>query len=231
MSIDQNIYTNLRDRLLNGEFDPGQRLRSEQLKQDYQVSASTIREILLRLSVVGLVDLLEQRGFRVPQQSIELQNDLTQTRIMLECEGACLSIKHGGVGWEARLTAAHHELKYIETQVRTAEITDDLLALWTNAEFKFHRTLIDECQSEVLKEIHLQVYHRFRQQLITCDKEFAFVPENIAQHEAILDAVLQRDEDLVRQRIHMHLARNLVEPLSEDQVVVPHLFSSQTPFA
>lgn len=215
MPTDQNIYANLRDRLINGEFDPGQRLRCEQLKQDYQVSASAIREILLRLSAVGLVDFLEQRGFRVPQQSKALQNDLTQTRIMLECEGARLSIKHGGVGWEARLTAAHHELKHIETRIPTADIDDDLLALWTNAEFKFHRTLIDECQSEVLKEIHLQVYQRFRQQLITCDKQFAFVPENIAQHKAILDAVLQRDEALVRQRIHQHLSRNLHKPLPE----------------
>lgn len=209
MPTDQNIYTNLRDRLINGEFDPGQRLRSEQLKQDYRVSASTVREILLRLSAVGLVDFLEQRGFRVPQQSIALQNDLTQTRIMLECEGACLSIQHGGVGWEARLNAAHHELKHIETRIPSAAMNDELLALWAQAEFNFHRTLIDECQSEVLKEIHLQVYQRFRQQLITCDKQFAFVPENIAQHKAILDAVLQRDEDLVRRSIHKHLARNL----------------------
>ena len=215
MTNDQNMYEHLRDRLVSGEFDPGQRLKSERLRLDYDVSASTIRELLFRLSTVGLVDFLEQRGFRVPQQSASLRYDLTRTRIMLECEGACLSIRHGGLGWEARLTAAHHELKHIETRVRTSEVTPELLALWTGAELKFHRTLIEECRSELLKEFHLQVYQRFRQQLITCDIEFTFVPENIDQHQGILEVILQRDDELVRQRIQTHLARNMPETFTE----------------
>jgi len=83
-SSEQNIYEKLRDRLTSGEFEAGQRLRSDKLKKDYDVSAGTIRELLFRLSSVGLVDFLEQRGFRVPELSKEIQHDLTQTRIMLE---------------------------------------------------------------------------------------------------------------------------------------------------
>ena len=109
-----SIYEQLRERLISGEFTPGQRLRSEALRQTYNVSASTIREVLFRLSLVGLVDFIEQRGFRMPKQSLALQHDLTQTRIMLECEGACLSIRYGDVAWEARLNAAHHELKHMK---------------------------------------------------------------------------------------------------------------------
>ena len=219
MSTEQNVYEHLRDRLVSGEFEAGQRLRPEELRHDYQVSASNLREILFRLSTVGLVDFLEQRGFRMPQQSPVLQRDLSQTRILLECEGACLSVRNGGVAWEARLTAAHHELKHIEQRLRSMGGNNELFALWCGAELKFHSTLIAECRSDVLKDFHLQVFRRFRQQVIASAKAFGFYPENVEQHQAILDAVLQRDEALVRQRIQDHLARNLTEPMAEKEAV------------
>ena len=219
LSTDQNIYESLRDRLTSGEFEAGQRLRSDQLKQDYDVSSGTVREFLFRLSSVGLVDFLEQRGFRVPELSRSVQHDLTQTRILIECEGACLSIRHGGVAWEARLTAAHHELKHIETHLHQQSFDGsvEVLSLWREAEMKFHKTLIDECQSELIKEFHENIFYRFRQQLITIDRQFDHVPQNVEQHQSILEAVLQRDEALVRQLIYKHLSRHLAP--QSDQIV------------
>ena len=42
-----------------------------------------------------------------------------------------------------------------------------------------------------------------------------FLPENILQHQGILEAALDRDEDLLRRLIHDHLSRNLAQPLPE----------------
>lgn len=228
MSTDKQLstYEHLRNRLIIGEFEPGQRLRSDVLRLDYDVSASSIRELLFRLSTEGLVDFLEQRGFRMPKQSVALEHDLTQTRILLECEGACLSMRYGGVAWEARFSAAHHELKHIETHIGSQLDTlkksdkgfDELLALWAKAELNFHRTLIDECRSEILKDFHLQVYHRFRQQLITTDKNFIFIPKSVDQHQSILDAVLKRDEELVKKRIRAHLSRHLSKAILDKEL-------------
>lgn len=208
-SSELNIYVQLRDRLISGEFEAGQRLRTDELRHAYNVSAGTMRELLLRLSSVGLVDFLEQRGFRMPEPSLELQDDLRQTRIMLECEGASLSIRNGGVAWEARLSAAHHELKHIETHISKHGFdgSAELLAIWRGAEMKFHTTLIEKCQSKLLMEFHENVYHRFRQQLITTDLAFSNIAQNVTHHQNILDAVLKRDESLVRALIREHLKR------------------------
>ena len=215
METGDNLYERLRDRVVNGAYRPGQRLKSETLREEYKCSATTIREALFRLSTVGLTDFQEQRGFRIPQRSMERQHDLTHFRIILECEGACLSIRLGGVEWESRLSAAHHKLSHIEQRVRDGGRSSELLALWTRAEFEFHTTLIEACGSETLQRSHEVVYHQFRQQMITADKDFVFVPENVVQHQGILDAVLKHDEALVRQLIHDHLARNLARPLPE----------------
>ncbi len=215
MSDNASIYDQLRDRAVNGGFEPGQRLRPQSLCESYKCSASTIREILFRLSTVGLVEFHEQRGFRLPRQSAELLHDITQFRIMLECEGACLSIRNGGIAWEARLSAAHHKLSHIESRVPEDPKPSELLTLWTMAEEEFHQTLIDSCHSNILKHTHAVIYQQFRQQLITSDRKFVFVPENVTQHRAILDAALAHDEDLVRRRIHQHLSRHLLPAASE----------------
>ena len=208
--MSDDTYQNFRERLLSNEFEPGSRLSPELLCKDYGISASAMRELLLRLTAVRLVDFFKQRGFRMPEQSLQLQHDLTQTRIMLETEGACRSIRFGNIAWEALLNAAHHELKHIEVRIRQSLKPKELLLLWAAAELKFHRTLIAACQSEVLLDLHLQVYHRFRQQLIISDKNFVYIALNVNQHQNILDAVLNRDEARVRQSVHEHLARHLL---------------------
>ena len=209
MQNDSDIMESLRNRLVNGQFDSGQRLQAEQLRADFDCSASTIRESLFRLSTEGLVEFREQRGFRVPRLSVQLQHELTLMRILLESEGARLSIRLGDVLWEAKLSAAHHKLSHIESHVRSSNAQANLVALWSAAELEFHETLIEACRSETLKKTHRVVYHQFRQQLISTDQKFVFVPENIDQHKDILDAALDRDEELIGQRIYDHLARNL----------------------
>lgn len=209
MASDLDIFTDLQNRLVTGDFSHGQKLQPEKIRRDYACSASTIREVLFRLSTAGLVEFQDQRGFRVPQTSAAEQHDLTKMRMLLECEGAVLSIRNGGVAWEARLAAAHHRLSHIEARVRSSSDPTPLLDLWSQAERGFHHTLIDACRSETLKRIHSDIYLRFRQQMFRSDRQFVYVPENIAQHQAILDAALDRDEAQVRVRITDHLSRNL----------------------
>jgi DNA-binding GntR family transcriptional regulator len=208
MSTEIPIFTLVRDRVVNGEFSPNQRLKSADLGVEYAISASSMREILFRLSTIGLVNFQEQRGFRVPTQSDALLHDLTKFRILLEQEGAVLSIRNGDIDWESRLMAAHHKLSHLESRITDSPIDSPLLTLWTRAEQAFHQTLIDACDSPVLIETHDVVYHRFRQQMIAKDKNYRYVLQNVTEHQGILDAVLSKDEALARRLIHDHLARN-----------------------
>lgn len=213
MELSSDLYASLHKRLVNGHYAYGSRLRAAVLADELRSSASAVREALFRLSTVGLVVFQEQRGFRVPKSDPKLQHELTHLRILLEGEGATLSIRQGGLAWEARLTAAHHKLAHIESRLSPNETDSALIDLWSAAEDEFHQTLIDACGSDTLKREHSIIYQQFRQQLISADKAFQFVPENVIQHQGILNAALDRDEAAVRQRIHDHLSRNLSHPL------------------
>lgn len=209
MHQDNDIYHDLRHRLMANGFSHGAKLRAEALREEFGCSASTVREVLFRLSTVGLVDFVEQRGFRVPERSPQKLIELTHMRVLLECEGTVLSIRKGGVAWEARLTAAHHQLSHIEKRIHDHDDPTALVGIWFSSENEFHQTLISACGSETLKQMHGRIYAQFRQQLMVADRRFDFISENISHHASILDAALSGDEDLTRSKIHDHLARHL----------------------
>ncbi len=209
MTQETDIFEDLRHRLISAGFGHGEKLRAEQLRETYGCSASTVREALFRLSTLGLVQFQEQRGFRVPEKSDAVRHQLTHLRVLLEAEGTAMSIRNGGVAWEARLTAAHHQLSHIETRIHAAEDTAPLAEIWSRAEREFHQTLISACGSDVLKATHAQVYDRFRQQLMIEDLKFDYISNNIQHHEEILKAALSGQEALTRQKIADHLARHL----------------------
>jgi len=209
MSSDIDIFESLKRRLMSNEFEHGVKLRAEVLREEFRCSASTVREVLFRLSTFGLVDFQEQRGFRVPKRSPEKLIELTHLRVLLESEGTVLSIRQGGVAWESRLAAAHHKLSHIEKRIHGSDDPSDLVQIWFSSEKEFHETLISACASETLKQMHSQIYAQFRQQLMKADRKFNFISENIQHHADILDAALAADEALTRKRIHDHLARHL----------------------
>lgn len=212
-----DIYDDLRERLIEAKFAPGEKLKPQEIQEIYGCSANTIRDVLFRLSAEGLADFTDQRGFRAPEMSVQKQHELTQMRILLEVEGTCLSMRKGSVEWESNLSAVHHKLLHLERRIRASDHAMELLPFWLRAEEEFHQSLIAACDSDILKSMHRLIYAQFRQQLITTDRTFTFIAENIAQHQAILDAALDGDEAGVGTAIHDHLKRNLIpqDPMLE----------------
>ena len=148
MTNEKGIYRELEKRLTTNEFLHGAKLRAEILREEFGCSASSVREVLFRLSTQGLVNFQDQRGFRVPERSSKKVIELTHMRVLLEGEGAVLSIRQGGVAWEARLTAAHHQLSHIEKRIHALDDPAELIEIWFSCEGEFHQTLISACGSD-----------------------------------------------------------------------------------
>ena len=129
-----DIYADLQSKLVNAAFVPGEKLKPAELQGTYGCSANTIREVLLRLSNVGLVEFESQRGFRAVRASKEACNDITRFRILLEQEGAGASMRKGGLKWQADLAAAHHALVHIEHDISREGELQTNLELWAEGE-------------------------------------------------------------------------------------------------
>jgi DNA-binding GntR family transcriptional regulator len=78
------VYQVLRERILHGAYEPGQKLNLAQLARDLQVSNTPVREAMARLERVGLVEVIPYCGPKVKRLSPAQVADLFDVRIALE---------------------------------------------------------------------------------------------------------------------------------------------------
>ena len=104
-TVDQ-LAAVLRERILDGDLEPGRRLIERELVEAYEVARHTLRAALRRLEVEGLVRVEPNRGRarRRRCRGDEL-TELFALRLALEREAAHLALERG----DGRLPAAVHE--------------------------------------------------------------------------------------------------------------------------
>lgn len=210
-----NLYESLRTDILMGVYEPGSKLKMEQLKKRYSSGVNVLRESLVRLAGEGLVEAEEQKGFRVSNHSVERLHDLTRLRILLECDGVRHSFKNGGVEWESNLVAAHYKLAYMEEKMRADEGAH--FSNWYQADYEFHAALIAACGSELHQHYHQQIYDQFRQFVVVELKTTGFRGHDIVdEHKAIMDAALARNTDACAAALEVHLTE-FVQRLETDK--------------
>ena len=74
----------LRDEILSGALEPGERLIEDQIRQRFSISRAPLREALRSLAQQGLVEHLPRRGARVTTWSDEDIRQLFELRAVLE---------------------------------------------------------------------------------------------------------------------------------------------------
>jgi GntR family carbon starvation induced transcriptional regulator len=203
----ETAYERLRLGILHGDFEPGAKLRTEELRARYNISGSTVREALTRLLGESLVTAEGQRGFRVAPISLDDFTDLTNVRKLLETETLRQSIAHGDDAWEAGVVGAYHRLSRVEEKLAEdpAAVSDE----WEERNREFHQALAAACPSRWLDRLSATMYQqseRYRRIAVS----LRTVPRDVhAEHKAILEATLNRDADLACRLLAEHINRTL----------------------
>ena len=70
-TLAQTVYEVVRDRIIAGDLAPLSFVREEELGSAMGVSRTPVREALSRLASEGFLERAPQRGFRVPERSID----------------------------------------------------------------------------------------------------------------------------------------------------------------
>ncbi len=198
-----SAYHHLRRDIIEGRLAPGSKLRVEHLKDSYGVGAGTLREALALLVSDALVVAQDQRGFHVKPISMADFRDITQTRVLLECEALRQSIEYGDELWESRVVAAFHLLDRAETKM--AENRAFSFDEWEARNKEFHQALISGSQSNWVGHflgILYQQAERYRRLTVTHQP----IPRDLhAEHQAIFDAALARDTQRACEALALHI--------------------------
>ena len=207
------VFENLRRDIIAGIHAPGEKLRVEHIRAEFGVAASTMREALARLVSEGLVTAEGQRGFRVAPMSLEDLRDITRLRLILETESLVESIRAGDVAWECQVVAAFHNLTRAEERVGSMKAED--FSHWEECNKEFHRALGLACASPRLQQLVEILYrqherYRFQSMMRSTEESRTFdntrLRRNVhAEHEALMKAALDRNEDAARRILADHI--------------------------
>jgi DNA-binding GntR family transcriptional regulator len=90
-SVTDQVFEAIRTAIVNRELPPGHRLSEAKLAAELRVSKTPVRETLIRLQHVGLVEADPVRGLRVVQPSARVVKDAYEIRSGLESLAAALA--------------------------------------------------------------------------------------------------------------------------------------------
>ena len=203
----ERAYLRLRHDIVGGQLAPGERLRVEHLKDQYEVGAGTLREALSLLLSDALVTAEGQRGFRVAPISLADLEDVTNLRVLVETEALRQSIRHGDAQWEAALVAAFHLLTQAETQANG--IDPDTYERRNKA---FHEALIaahDSAWSKYLLGILYRHAERYRNINLRLTATHAAERDVHREHEEIFRAAIARQEARAALALEAHVRLTL----------------------
>ncbi|HUT48789.1 MAG TPA: FCD domain-containing protein [Alphaproteobacteria bacterium] len=195
----------IRAEIIAGRLAPNQRLRLEELRETYQVGFSPIREALIQLHSEGLVMLEKMKGFRVAPVSIDHLHDLTQVRIETEALGLTWSIERGDAGWEADVLGAFHRLsKQSKSSPGEAPRIEDH---WRAEHRGFHSALVAACASPLLISIFDSLFDQGERYVALSIRFMEQPRDDLAEHEALMRAALDRDPAAARRLCREHTER------------------------
>lgn len=201
-SLTSQVYDAMRNDILTGEIAPGQKLKIEELSRNYDVGNSPIREALSLLTSDHLVERLEQRGFRVVEVSAREFDELLKTRIWLETLALRESIRNDLPEWEENIILTTYRLSRTPRSLSDKEFIVN--EEWEQQHKDFHMSLISGCGSAILLRFCNQLYDQnIRYRHLTGPKAYP-TRDIAAEHKALSDAVLDRNEDLAVRLLTEH---------------------------
>lgn len=211
-NLSEKGYDLLRRDILHGKLFPGEKLHIDRLSMRYEIGTVPLREALNRLSSEGLVQHRSNRGFFVAPISMSELEELVKTRIWLETLALRESIGNGDEDWEDALVVSCHRLARTQ-RLLPPGAGRDISDQWEARHKEFHMLLIERCGSSWLLGFCSSLMDqavRYRNLSMNSNSSQPRREGAAAEHQAILDAVLERDADRACSLLSEHYQTTLV---------------------
>lgn len=198
-SLTEMVYDAIRQAIIDCELEPGQSISEASLAKELGVSKTPVREALLELEYIGLIEPDGRRGGRIAAPSEESLRNAYEVREGLERQAAQLAARRASEDNLERMSAL------ADTSVERAEDLD--VEGFRTLDRQFHFAVASATDNAALSRLVRDAYDltwtlRRRDTPITDD--------SIAcahQHRAIANAMTARDEDGAGEAMYAHISK------------------------
>lgn len=193
------VFNTLRNAILKGELEPGEKLMEKKLAEKLGVSRTPIREAIRKLELEGLVVMTPRKSAEVARITKEDLTDVLEVRRVLESlaiDLACRNITN------EILAELEDNLVRFKAAVKNNDITEI-----ATTDVEFHETIYKSTGNkrliQILNNLREQMY-RYRLEYIK-DKQ---TRDNLViEHRGIIDALKERDKEKGRKAILNHIEK------------------------
>ena len=204
------VFNTLRQAILKGELEPGERLMEIQLAERLGVSRTPIREAIRKLELEGLVLMIPRKGAEVAKISARSLRDVLEVRRALEelaIELACQRMSEEDVG---NLQKAQEDFKKAIAEGDAMKIAE--------TDEHYHDVIYEGTQNakliQMLNNLREQMY-RYRLEYIKDEDKRKIL---VLEHEKLLKTVRERKVAEAKEAVREHIdnqeitvARNITE--------------------
>ena len=199
----QDIYEFVHERIIAGQYAPGEWLRQDVISSQLGVSMTPVREALDLLVSAGLAERVPYRGVRVLQLTAEEIADSYGTRLLIEGAAVYASAINISPEQLAKLSALLDESKSL------VELKDMSRSRALNREL--HTAIVTASGNTLLNKIYITVLNTFPDWMLY---EYMFrhpelldesIQNEYKEHRAIVDALAAHEPVLSIQRAIEHI--------------------------
>jgi DNA-binding GntR family transcriptional regulator len=189
----------LRQRIFRRELEPGSWIDEMKLAEEYGISRTPLREALKVLAAEGLVTMKVRRGAYVTEVSEQDLAEVYHLLSLLESDAA-------GVVAEKASEAELRELQSLHRELEGAlKNRDKFFAI----NERFHMRLLEiagnRWRNQMVADLRKVMKLNRHNSLLKAGR----IEESLAEHRAVMDALVQRDSGLAMLRMQEHFRNGL----------------------
>ncbi|WP_064607190.1 GntR family transcriptional regulator [Photobacterium sp. J15] len=209
----ENLTEQLIELIVNGDFPEGSKISEPELARRFGVSRGPLREAMMRVESLGLVERVPHVGARI----------VTLTRAKLL---EIYAVREALEGMAARLACIYitdEEIDalqdLLETHRKHIELVDGASYFHQQGDFDFHYRIIKASRNSKL--IHLlcgELYHLLRMYRYQSQRSHSRPSQALGEHFHLLSALKDRDGELAEMLMRRHImrSRQLIEQQLKD---------------
>lgn len=211
-SKSEYVYQILQEQILTGACPPGMPLFIRELSTQLNVSRTPVKEAISRLAYDGYVELLPNRCAIVARISSSEILELLEVREALECSSAFYAAQR-------RTDADIVEMLQISNYHRNIPYENvEEMVLWDR---KLHMAIAKATNNQQIYAMLDKVFEKLTRISLPISRDR--LADSVRQHEAILNAIRQRNAEEAR-RMMMDHDRDVLASVKAFQYQNIHLF-------
>lgn len=200
-TLSDYVADQLRQGIIVGALKPNQRLVEEELAASMQTSRGPVRDALRLLEAEGLVVRQSHRGAFVAELTYEDVLEIYSIRELLESLAIRQTIQNASSEQIDELDKLVHSMNEMANQSYNQFQATDV-------DMEFHRTLCRISGNKRLLIVWESLSAQIRLVVLThrLHNPTDLKERSVAWHEAIVDAIRQRDETKALAELHKHMS-------------------------